>query len=99
MTPRGQIIIAVVAEHYELTPADLVSRRRHGELVEARHIARYLCLELLDWTVGRCAREWGCEHGSIAASRRTVEARRATEPRFRTHYDSLHIVAATRLNG
>jgi len=42
------IIIDVVAEHYGLTTQDILSNKRNQEIVNARHVAMYLCRELTD---------------------------------------------------
>lgn len=37
-------IISVVAEHFGLEVKDLLDNRRYRKLVDARHIAQYLCV-------------------------------------------------------
>lgn len=41
-------IIKIVAEHFDLTPADVVSQKRNKELVFPRQIVMYLCRSLTD---------------------------------------------------
>ena len=40
------LIITVVAEHFGITPDDIMSRKRNSELVQARQIVMYLCRDL-----------------------------------------------------
>jgi chromosomal replication initiator protein len=42
------LIIQVVAEHYNLTPLDLLSQRRSKEIVYPRQIAMYLCRNMTE---------------------------------------------------
>lgn len=40
------LIINVVAEHFGITPDDIMSKKRNSELVQARQIVMYLCRDL-----------------------------------------------------
>lgn len=42
------LIINVVAEHFGITPDDIMSKKRNSELVQARQIVMYLCRDLTD---------------------------------------------------
>ncbi len=54
ITPDGpkevtpQLIIATVAEHFNLTTIELASQRKNKEIVVPRQIAMYLCREMTD---------------------------------------------------
>lgn len=41
-----EYIIGIVAEHFEITPADIASSKRSSKIVYPRQIAMYLCREL-----------------------------------------------------
>ena len=43
-----EFIIQVVAEHYNLTPADILSQRRNKEISYPRQVAMYLCRNMTD---------------------------------------------------
>ena len=43
-----EFIIEVVADHFNLTPLDIVSHRRNKEIVYPRQIAMYLCRNMTD---------------------------------------------------
>ncbi len=42
-----ELIINTVAEHFNLSPADLIGHKRNSEIVFPRHIAMYLCRNML----------------------------------------------------
>ena len=42
------LIINVVAEHFGITPDDIMSKKRNAELVQARQIVMYLCRDLTE---------------------------------------------------
>ena len=42
------LIINVVAEYFNITPDDIMSKKRNSELVQARQIVMYLCRDLTD---------------------------------------------------
>ena len=42
------LIIRLVAEHFNITPADIISQKRNKELVYPRQIVMYLCRNMLD---------------------------------------------------
>lgn len=42
------LIIDVVAEHFGITPDDILSKRRNSEFVQPRQICMYLCRQLTD---------------------------------------------------
>lgn len=82
--PRGASfdrIVQVVAEHFELRPGDIASKRRHAEVVHARGFALLLgrrltdhSLEALGGMVG------GRDHSTVMHALRTTEAKVAAEP-------------------
>ena len=47
-TITPELIIQVVAEHYNLTTLDLLSQRRSKEIVYPRQIAMYLCRNMTE---------------------------------------------------
>jgi len=42
------LILETVAEHYHITPDDITSRKRNGELIQPRQVVMYLCRNLVD---------------------------------------------------
>ncbi len=53
------LIINVVAEHFGITPDDIISKKRNSELVQARQIVMYLCRDLTDTSLAGIARLLG----------------------------------------
>ena len=43
-----QLIIDIVAEHFGISPEDIVSRKRNSEFVQPRQICMYLCRHLTE---------------------------------------------------
>ena len=43
-----QVILEVVAEHYGVTPSDIIGSKRNAEIVVPRQIVMYLCREVTD---------------------------------------------------
>lgn len=43
-----QVILEVVAEHYGVTPSDIIGSKRNAEIVIPRQIVMYLCREVTD---------------------------------------------------
>lgn len=42
------LILETVAEHYNISPDDITSKKRNGELIQPRHVVMYLCRNLID---------------------------------------------------
>ena len=43
-----QLIIDIVAEHFGISPADIISNKRSSEIVVPRQIVMYLCRHMID---------------------------------------------------
>ena len=52
-------IKSVVSEYYNISPAQLSSKIRTNNLIIPRHIAMYLCRELLDISLSQIGKEFG----------------------------------------
>ncbi len=46
-----QLILEIVSEHYNVTPADIVSKKRPREIAYPRQIVMYLCRKLTDMSL------------------------------------------------
>lgn len=42
------LILETVAEHYNISVDDIISKKRNGELIQPRHVVMYLCRNLID---------------------------------------------------
>ncbi|MBO5093005.1 MAG: chromosomal replication initiator protein DnaA [Lachnospiraceae bacterium] len=47
-TITPSLILETVAEHYNISPGDITSKKRNGELIQPRHVVMYLCRNLID---------------------------------------------------
>ncbi len=54
-----KLIIEIVAEHFSITPEEIVSKRRNSEYVLPRQICMYLCRELTPDSLQIIARSLG----------------------------------------
>lgn len=54
-----QFIIGIVAEHFSISPEDIVSRRRNSELVQPRQICMYLCRQMTEESLQSIAQALG----------------------------------------
>lgn len=54
-----QYIIGIVAEHFNILPEDIVSRRRNSELVQPRQICMYLCRHMTEESLQSIAKALG----------------------------------------
>lgn len=54
-----EVIIQVVAEHYNLTPLDIQSQKRNKEIVYPRQIVMYLCRTMTDTSLQEIGRALG----------------------------------------
>lgn len=57
ITPK--LIINIVAEHYNVDPADITSKKRNQEFAQPRHVVMYLCRQLTDYPYNQIAKILG----------------------------------------
>lgn len=55
----SQLIIHVSANYFDVSVDDILSKKRNQEIVEARHIAMYLCYELVNMTYSDIGKDFG----------------------------------------
>jgi len=53
------LIINIVAEHFDVSPEDIVSKKRNAQYAEARQVVMYLCSEMTHTTTVNIARILG----------------------------------------
>lgn len=72
-------IISIVAQEYGYTVKDLKGKKRFPRIVEARHLAIYLCREILGETYMEIGKIFGGkDHSTIAHSIKKIEDLRVT---------------------
>lgn len=57
ITPK--LIIHVVCEHYNVSPDDIISKKRNSEFVQPRQVIMYLCRELIGTSLQSIGKELG----------------------------------------
>ena len=57
LTP--EVIIDIVAEHFNIKPDDIISQKRNAEIVYPRQIAMYICRQMLPITVQALGKAFG----------------------------------------
>ncbi len=83
-------VIAVVAEHFSLSPADLSSIRKNKELTYPRQIAMYLARELTDSSLKQIGSALGGrDHSTIIHGRDKIEKDMQTESKVKSDVDIL----------
>lgn len=64
ITPK--LIINIVAEHYNVDPLDITSKRKNQEFVQPRHVVMYLCRKLTECPYNQIAKILGKkDHSTI----------------------------------
>ena len=63
-----------VEEYYKVSHSDLVGPARSRTIVHPRHIAVYLCRQMLDMPQGDIGKKFNRDHSTVIHSTRTVEA-------------------------
>ena len=81
-------IISVVAEHFEIKPEDITSKKRNNEFVVPRHIVMYLCRELIDFSYKSIANVLHKkDHTTIMHGCESVENKMKTDVDFKNKVD------------
>ena len=78
-------IISVVADYYNLTPSQLTGKIRTSEISMARHIAIYLCREILDMPFTKIGQTFGGkDHSTVMSAVKKVEKELKTSEQLKT---------------
>lgn len=78
-------IINVVADYYNLTPSQLTGKIRTSEISMARHIAIYLCREILDMPFTKIGQTFGGkDHSTVMSAVKKVEKELKTNDQMKT---------------
>lgn len=73
----------VVADYYEISVEDLISRRQSAYLAKPRQIAYWLCRELTNASFPAIASQFGGrDHTTVMYGCRKIDARMATDREF-----------------
>lgn len=77
---KAEKIIARVAEKYGVTPADIRSRKRSGDIAMARHVCIYLIKRSTDLTFKMVGKLFDRDHSTAVSSYAVVEAEIKAHP-------------------
>ena len=75
-------IISLVSKRLNVPVADIRAKRRTANIVNARHICIYIIRQLSDVSFSTLGEIFDCDHTTIMAAFRKVEAAIATDPEF-----------------
>ena len=75
-------IITLVSKRLNIPVADIRAKRRTAGIVNARHICIYMIRQLSDVSFSTLGEIFDCDHTTIIAAFRKVEAAIATDPEF-----------------
>ena len=88
VTPKK--IIETVAEHYQVKPEEILSKKRTQEVVVPRQIAIFICRELTDLSTVNVGKEFGGrDHTTVMHSCEKVAAQMKTDALFKRKVDDL----------
>lgn len=76
---RIRDIQGAVADHFELTEADILSTKRRRDFVRPRQIGYYLSKKLAQKSLPEIGRRFGRDHTSVLSGIRVIEALRQTD--------------------
>ncbi len=86
----SKIIIATVAEHFQLTPNELRSLRRDARMGYPRRIAMYLCREMTEDSLATIAKEFNRkDHTTVISALKKVSSDMEIDPETRNTVETL----------
>lgn len=89
-TINVELIIQVVADHYNLTPLDLLSQKRSKDIAYPRQIAMYLCRNMTDSPLQEIGRLMGGrDHSTILHGIEKINSDLAKDPTLQNTVDIL----------
>lgn len=98
--PSIRSIIKIVADAYEVTPADIISHRRSKKVMIPRHVAIYLCRICTPLSLPQIGRSVGKrDHTTIWASVHGIEERMSTDSDLRAKIEELRIAVLAERGG
>lgn len=88
LTP--EVIIDIVAEHFNIKPEDIISQKRNAEIVYPRQIAMYICRQMLPITVQAIGKAFGNrDHTTILHGSEKISKLVTTDASVKTTVDVL----------
>ena len=85
-----EYIIEVVAEHFGISPEDIVSRRRNSELVQPRQICMYLCRHMTEESLQSIGKALGKkDHTTVIHGIDKITAEAASSDEMKNRLDNI----------
>lgn len=82
-------IMEAVANAYDVTPADICSKKQHMEISNARHIVIYISSQLTGMTLKQIGEKINRNHSTVSASLNKMEKEMAKKPRLRATIEDI----------
>jgi len=85
-----KLILEIVSEHYNVTPADILSKKRPREIAYPRQIVMYLCRKLTDMSLPKVGEEIGRrDHTTVLHGYEKIKTELVTDMTLKNTIDIL----------
>jgi chromosomal replication initiator protein len=79
----AELVIDVVAEHYDITPAMIISKNKSKNIAYPRQIAMYLCKQLTSMSLSEIGAAMGNrDHSTVIHGCRNIEDEKNKNPQL-----------------
>lgn len=82
-------IMDAVSNAYDVTPADICSKKQHMEISNARHIVIYIASQMTCMTLKQIGEKINRNHSTVSASLNKMEKEMAKNPRLRANIEDI----------
>ena len=82
-------IMDAVSNAYDVTPADICSKKQHMEISNARHIVIYIASQMTGMTLKQIGEKINRNHSTVSASLNKMEKEMAKNPRLRATIEDI----------
>ena len=82
-------IMDAVSNAYDVTPADICSKKQHMEISNARHIVIYIASQMTGMTLKQIGEKINRNHSTVSASLNKMEKQMAKNPRLRANIEDI----------
>ena len=82
-------IMDAVSNAYDVTPADICSKKQHMEISNARHIVIYIASQMTGMTLKQIGEKINRNHSTVSASINKMEKEMAKNPRLRANIEDI----------
>jgi len=82
-------IVDIVAEHFNITRGDIMSKKRNAEIAQPRQIVMYLCRDILDIPYKQIGKVLGRDHSTVMHGITAVEDEMSAYPEMQRTIDVL----------